>query len=52
METCDWWKYYQKINTIFECFLTKKDHESGEKMTFMVVGDQISMIKVEDERGV
>ena len=33
-------------------FLTKKDHESGEKTTFMVVGDQISMIKVEDERGV
>ena len=52
METCDWWKYYQEKNTFFECFLTKKIMKVEKKTTFMVVGDQICMIKVEDERGV
>jgi hypothetical protein len=31
---CDWWKNYQEINTIFECFLTKKIMKVEKKDDF------------------
>ena len=31
---CDWWKNYQEINPIFECFLTKKIMKVEKKDDF------------------